>query len=169
MGKIDEIATQTNMLALNAAIEAARVGASGRGFSVVAEEVRRLSLRSSDMAREVNKVIKASVEKMQEGVSDADDMKKVLQGLFAAVEHPTHISSDIALAAKEESNTIAGTGKSIEVLNGITEENASMVEEFGVSAQSLRQLAHDVEEAIRALVSAAPSKPENETPGNRAS
>ena len=105
---IDSIAFQTNILALNAAVEAARAGDQGRGFVVVASEVRALAQRSAHAAREVKTLIGTSVERVQAGSGTVDAAGRTLHGVVASVEQVSKIIDDLARGSREHLKGFAG-------------------------------------------------------------
>ena len=96
---IGELASQTNLLAFNAAIEAARAGEHGVGFSVVAEEVRKLAERSADAASEIAKLIEESGERVAHGTERSHDAQKAFEGIVSSIEKSTRSIAEIADAA----------------------------------------------------------------------
>ncbi|URX63912.1 PAS domain S-box protein [Luteibacter anthropi] len=104
VGMIDSIAFQTNILALNAAIEAARSGVHGKGFAVVAQEVRMLSQRSADSARDIRALIERTLERVQEGNDRSGEAGAAMRDILTSVETLLDRVSDVARAT----NTQAG-------------------------------------------------------------
>ncbi|KAF1006288.1 MAG: Biofilm dispersion protein BdlA [Luteibacter sp.] len=104
VGLIDSIAFQTNILALNAAIEAARSGVHGKGFAVVAQEVRMLSQRSADSARDIRALIERTLERVQEGNDRSGEAGAAMRDIVASVTTLLDRVSDVAQAT----NTQAG-------------------------------------------------------------
>ncbi|WP_454862615.1 methyl-accepting chemotaxis protein [Paraburkholderia fungorum] len=147
-GIIEGIAFQTNILALNAAVEAARAGEQGRGFAVVASEVRSLAQRSSSAAKEIKDLINASVQKIQDGSSLANEAGKTMMEVTQAVARVTDIMGEIAAASTEQSRGIEQVNQAITQMDEVTQQNAALVEEAAAASKSLedqgRQLNHAV-------------------------
>lgn len=138
IGVIDEIAFQTNLLALNAAVEAARAGEQGRGFAVVAGEVRNLAQRSAAAAKEIKGLIKDSVEKVDEGSRLVDKSGETLNEIVDAVEKVTELIAQIADSSAEQSTGIDEINRAIAMMDEMTQQNASLVEETSAASQSLK-------------------------------
>ncbi len=138
---IDGIAFQTNILALNAAVEAARAGEQGRGFAVVASEVRNLAQRSASAAKEIKALIGASVEQVEQGSRLVADAGGTMDEVVSSVKRVADIIGEIAAASNEQSSGIAQVNQAIVQMDGVTQQNAALVEEAAAAAESLQQQA----------------------------
>ncbi|MBV8657131.1 MAG: MCP four helix bundle domain-containing protein [Burkholderiales bacterium] len=148
IGVIDGIAFQTNILALNAAVEAARAGEQGRGFAVVASEVRNLAQRSAGAAKEIKALIDDSVEKVGAGTKLVNQAGLTMDEVVAAVRRVTDIMSEIANASQEQSAGIEQVNRSIIEMDGMTQQNAALVEEAAAAAQSLQDQAAELARVV---------------------
>lgn len=142
---IDNIAFQTNLLALNAGVEAARAGEAGKGFSVVASEVRALSMRATEAASEIKARISAVNDHVQTGVSLVHATGSALGTIIARVGEVTDAVSRIADAVSEQSVALRKVSDTIGAMDRMTQQNAAMVEETNAATKNLnneaRQLA----------------------------
>ncbi len=142
---IDNIAFQTNLLALNAGVEAARAGEAGKGFSVVASEVRALSMRATEAASEIKKRVEAVGVHVQTGVSLVHETGSALETIIARVGEVTEAVTRIADAVSEQSIALRNVSETIGAMDKMTQQNAAMVEETNAATKNLnheaRQLA----------------------------
>ncbi len=145
---IDGIAFQTNILALNAAVEAARAGEQGRGFAVVASEVRSLAGRSADAAKEIKRLITASVERVEQGTTLVDQAGATMSEVVSAIKRVTDIMGEISAASTEQSAGVAQVGEAITQLDQVTQQNAALVEESAAAAESLKAQAQQLVQAV---------------------
>ncbi|CAN0619907.1 methyl-accepting chemotaxis protein [Burkholderia multivorans] len=137
IGVIEGIAFQTNILALNAAVEAARAGEDGRGFSVVAGEVRTLAQRSATAAKEIKALIGASVERVANGAALAQDAGRTMDDVVRAVKRVTDIMGEISAASGEQSAGIDEIGRAVTQMDAGTQQNAALVEQAAAAAHAL--------------------------------
>ena len=138
IGTIDGIAFQTNILALNAAVEAARAGDQGRGFAVVAGEVRALAKRSADASKEIRHLIATSTEKVATGTQLVAAAGADMQSIVDQAESVSQLIGQISGAAREQTLGISDVGDAVAQLDGVTQQNAALVEQSAAAADSLR-------------------------------
>jgi methyl-accepting chemotaxis protein len=148
IGVIDAISFQTNILALNAAVEAARAGEQGRGFAVVAAEVRSLAGRSADAAREISRLIKASVERVDQGTGLVDQAGKTMQQVVASIQQVTDIVGEINTASDQQSIGLSQVVQAISDMDQVTQQNAALVEQMAAAATSLESQARDLVKTV---------------------
>ena len=151
---IDDIADQTNLLALNAAIEAARAGEQGRGFAVVADEVRKLAERTTEATKQIAKMIKGIQKEtdqavlamnkgtieVQNGIDLADKAGESLNHILTSTQDVLDMINQIAAASEEQSATSEQISKNVMSISKVTGESAQRIEDVARTSDELAKL-----------------------------
>ncbi|WP_112320321.1 methyl-accepting chemotaxis protein [Oceanibium sediminis] len=145
---IDTIASQTNLLALNAAVEAARAGEAGRGFSVVAEEVRELARKTSEAAKDISAIVEKSAIQVKSGVQEVNRAGEVLNDIAGSISAASETMSEITRASREQASGIADISAAVAHMDTVTQENVSLADRSRDNAQAVMSHTKTLEQTI---------------------
>ena len=146
---IEDIAFQTNILALNAAVEAARVGSAGKGFSIVADEVRSLAAKSAEAAQNTNNLISRSIQSVKTGTESTDQAVSAMQVINDCIQSIKSLMDEISAASVQQSEMIVLVENGIKEISNVVQDNSTAAEKSASVSKELSQQAR----TLRVLIS----------------
>ena len=145
---IEDIAFQTNILALNAAVEAARAGSAGKGFSVVADEVRNLAAKSAEAVQNTNTLISRSIEDVKTGTESTDLAVSAMRDINDCIQSIKTLMDEIAAASLQQSQMITLVENGIREISAVVQTNSAAAEKSTAVSKELSNQARTLNSLI---------------------
>ncbi len=145
----EDIAFQTNILALNASVEAARAGTAGKGFSVVADEVRNLAEKSAEAAQNTNVLISHSIDSVKSGTESTNLVVSAMQDINGCIQSIKALMDEIAAASVQQSEMITSIEDGIKEISAVIQDNSDTAEKSAMVSTALAQQAQTLNNLIQ--------------------
>ena len=145
---MDRIATQTHILALNASVEAARAGAAGKGFNIVAAEVQSLARSSRTASSEIRSLIEESVNIIESGTQMISRAESMVGKLLDSVDNVAQTVGSIATQSREQATGIQQVNRAVRQMDEVTQSNAALVEEAAAAANTVQVRARSLVQSV---------------------
>ena len=145
---INDIAFNTNILALNAAVEASRAGEQGKGFEVVAEEVRNLAAHASEASNQIADLISDTIKKVSRGAELTQDTQEALQMISSSIEQIMGLSKEVSTVSREQAEMVSQIDKALNQVSSVISTNSAASEECAASSDELSNHAGELTEQL---------------------
>ena len=152
ISKIESIAAQTNLLSLNASIEAARAGDSGRGFSVVADQIRELANQSAKAAVDTRELIEGSIKEVAEGNSSAERAAHAIESVVDGIKQIAEFSRNLKNMVEDQTEAVRQAEVGVDQISEVVQVNAATAQQASATSEELSAQATILDELVGRFV-----------------